>query len=72
MSESDLEAKQQYLRVNIIEAGFDPDLFVDFCAETHDLDDLENWKMNELVDIVAKFLKLRAKEGTTKGAKQQG
>ena len=40
MLESGLEAKQQYMRVNIIEAGYDAEKFVDFCAKTHDLDDL--------------------------------
>jgi hypothetical protein len=46
MSENTLEAKQQYLRENIIEAGYDPEVFVEFCSKTHDLDDLENWSMN--------------------------
>jgi hypothetical protein len=45
MSENSLEAKQVYLRENIISAGYDPEAFVDFCSETHDLDDLENWTM---------------------------
>lgn len=46
MSESTLGAKQQYLRENIIDAGYDPESFVEFCSKTHDLDDLENWSMN--------------------------
>jgi hypothetical protein len=32
MSENTLEAKQQYLRENIIDAGYDPGDFVDFSA----------------------------------------
>lgn len=40
MSEYGLEAKQQYLRVNILEAGYDPEAFFDYCSKTHDLDDL--------------------------------
>jgi len=40
MSEKSMEAKQVYLRENIITAGYDPEAFVDFCSETHDLDDL--------------------------------
>ena len=40
MLEGQLEAKQQYLRKNIMEAGHDAEAFVEFCSKTHDLDDL--------------------------------
>lgn len=52
-----MEAKQQYLREKIIDAGYDPESFVEYCSEKHNLDDLENWSMQELTDIVSSFIR---------------
>lgn len=66
--EEELEQKQTYLRNEIIEKGYDPEMFTKYIISIKGEDgfDLENWSMNELMDIVRDF-KLDYEE-----AKRQG
>ena len=56
MAEASLETKQEYLRTHIIEAGHNPEAFMEYCEKTHDLSKLEQWTMQELSDTVAGFI----------------
>ncbi len=48
-----IEDKQNYLRSEIIDKGFDPDDFFQFLSSSKSGDvDLQDWNMNELVDLV--------------------
>ena len=55
--ELDLEQKQNYLRTEIIEQGYDPDKFSAFITgEKGDIGlDLNNWNFEDLKEIVNKF-----------------
>ena len=59
MEEKDeiLEAKQNYLRQEIIEKGFSPDEFANFLSKTkgEDSADLNSYSLEDLQDIVRKF-----------------
>ena len=59
MEEKDeiLEAKQNYLRQEIIEKGFSPDEFANFLSKTkgEDAADLNSYSLEDLQDIVRKF-----------------
>ncbi len=53
---ADLEEKQQYLRENIMEKGYDPEEFVEFC-ETHKGGvNIQDWQFSELIEITNQFL----------------
>ena len=61
MEEEDtLEKKQQFLRENILEKGYDPNKFSEFLTmkmgETGM--DLENWPLNELYEATNEFIKI--------------
>lgn len=55
--EEEIEAKQQYLRKEIIDKGYDPDVFSKYIVDQKGEDgfDLENWAMNELAALVSNF-----------------
>ena len=51
-----IEDKQNYLRSEIIDKGFDPDDFFQFLSSLKEGEvDLQNWYMNELIDIVNQY-----------------
>ena len=60
MEEDSLEQKQQYLRENILEKGYDPNKFSEFLTmkmgETGT--DLANWPLNELYEATNEFIKI--------------
>lgn len=60
MEEDTLEQKQQYLRENILEKGYDPNKFSEFLTmkmgETGM--DLENWPLNELIEATNEFIRI--------------
>ena len=60
MEEDTLEQKQQYLRENILEKGYDPNKFSEFLTmkmgETGM--DLENWPFNELCEATNEFIRI--------------
>lgn len=49
-----IEAKQNFLREEIIEKGYDPEHFTEFVSRLRDdgTFDLESWSMDELIKIV--------------------
>jgi len=54
--EEDRRAKQTYLRTEIIEAGFDASLFVEYLNTLKpNGDDVDEWTLEELVDAVTLF-----------------
>lgn len=61
--------KQQYLRSEIIEGGYDPGQFVEFLASQRENgEDIEVWSVSSLEDMVTKFKKdnpLHNDEGDT-------
>ena len=56
MEEQD-EEKQDYLQVNIIDKGYDPDDFIDFLKVKKGRDDvdLDTWSLEELKVLVQEF-----------------
>ena len=65
-SESERIEKQNYLRKMVIEQGYEPDRFITYLQSVkgkiniiiENGEDVDNWEMDELVDIVDKFIKL--------------
>ena len=56
--EGELEQKQNYLRMNILDRGYDAEQFMNFLqSKKGDLGlDLNNWTMNELISAVQEFI----------------
>jgi hypothetical protein len=54
---SDVQAKQQFLRIEILEAGIDPGEFLGFlvAANAKKGENLELWKISELQEVVKAF-----------------
>ena len=48
------EAKQRFLREEIIDRGYDADLFTMFCADRHGTD-IDHWSFEEIQACVAEF-----------------
>jgi hypothetical protein len=67
-SDKDILKKQEYLKGEIIDKNYDKDAFLDFCIrKKNDGDDLNNWSMDELKQIVEEFInKQKAAEGREK------
>ena len=57
MAESE-EEKQNYLKENILEKGYEAEEFADFLSikKGQDEIDLDNWTMDELKNLVNEFL----------------
>lgn len=55
---SDIEAKQQFLRSEIIDQGYDPNAFSDFMGTLRGDDglNLDNWSFNDLQEAVKQFI----------------
>jgi hypothetical protein len=57
--------KQQYLRTNIIDVGYDPGHFTDFMQDQReDGEDIDNWSFTSLQDMVKKYVSLNGKQPT--------
>ena len=55
-SDSQILKKQNLLKNEIIDKNYDKELFLDFCISKKDNgDDLDNWTLNELIDIINEF-----------------
>ena len=56
----ELQQKQVYLRMNILEKGYDAEIFMNFLkSKKGDLGlDLNNWTLNELTSAVQEFMSL--------------
>ena len=76
MEEETLEQKQKYLRQNVLEKGYDPDKFMEFLTmKKGELGiDLENWTLQELMDVTKEFLsnnKLEIESNLSEGSKEE-
>lgn len=76
MEEETLEQKQKYLRENVLEKGYDPDKFMEFLTmKKGELGiDLENWTLQELMDVTKEFLsnnKLEIESNLSEGSKEE-
>ena len=55
--ESSIQEKQQYLRTEIIEKGYNPSDFMAYLSDQReDGDDVENWGYTSLTDAVSAFV----------------
>jgi hypothetical protein len=54
MANAERVAKQSYLREEVVEAGYDPGLFLDYCNGLKGTD-VDNWAFDELRDCVEEF-----------------
>ena len=56
--DADIEKKQNYLRTEILDKGFDPDQFLNFLIEKRGEDgsDLEKWAFSDLSTVVQEFV----------------
>ena len=61
---SDLEEKQNYLRQNILERGYDGNTFANFLIQKKGEDgaDISNWSLNDLKDVVNEFIALNEQQ----------
>ncbi len=60
-SDSTQEEKQNFLRENILEKGYDANLFVEFLIgkKGEEGADVGNWTMNDLQKVVKEFISLQ-------------
>ena len=56
---NDLSSKQAFLRENVLEMGYDADEFMSFLQMKKGENglDLNNWNMEELINVVNDFIK---------------
>ena len=62
MEEDNIEEKQNYLRENILEKGYNPNEFVDFLKSKKGEagSDISNWSMDDLKEVVQEFVSKNA------------
>jgi hypothetical protein len=55
----DIDAKQNYLRQEIVEQDYDPDDFLQYMTSTKEEEviNLDNWTMDELIIVIIKIIK---------------
>ena len=57
MEDSEIQAKQSLLQTEIIEKNYDKTAFINFClSKKENGDDLNNWTLDELTEIVKEFI----------------
>ena len=64
MEEDDIEYKQNFLRTQIIDEGYDPEIFSKFLSDEKGENglDLNNWKFEDLKNAVIKFKSMKSNE----------
>ena len=61
MEDSEIQAKQTLLQSEIIEKNYDKTAFINFClSKKENGDDLNNWTLDELTEIVKEFVSNQA------------
>ena len=60
--DQETQEKQNYLRINIIDAGYDPNVFVEFLMNKKGEDgaDVANWSLPDLKNVVQEFINLNS------------
>ena len=72
-SEEEFQKKQNLLQTEIIEKQFDKTAFINFCMSKKDNgDDLNNWTLEELTEIVQQFVKSQNPEENKSKQNNQG
>ena len=68
MEDSSQEEKQNYLRENILEKGYDPNQFVSFLQSKkgEEGSDISNWTMEDLQQVVQEFISINSKQSESK------
>ena len=56
MQEESIEAKQLFLRENILDKGYDAESFMGFCEEKYGSIDIEGWSLKKLTEIVKEYI----------------
>ena len=70
-SEDDFQKKQALLQNEIIEKNYDKTAFINFClSKKENGDDLSNWTLEELNQVVKDFIKSQNPEPSQKDQKQ--
>ena len=70
-SEDDFQKKQALLQNEIIEKNYDKTAFINFClSKKENGDDLSNWTLEELNQVVKDFIKSQNPESSQKDEKQ--
>ena len=60
----EIQAKQTLLQTEIIEKNYDKTAFINFClSKKENGDDLNNWSLDELKQIVEEFVSTQNNEG---------
>ena len=68
MEDSSQEEKQNYLRENILEKGYDPNQFVSFLQSKkgEEGSDISNWTMEDLQQVVQEFISINSTQSESK------
>ena len=63
MEEEDIYTKQQYLRTEILDEGYDAQDFNDYMCHIRNEEniDLNNWTLQEIKNVVNSFKKMKMK-----------
>lgn len=70
--EEEIEIKQNYLRTEIIDKGYDPELFSEFMSKVKGEEEieLESWTQKEIEEVVQRFQKLQSEKKEEKQIKK--
>jgi len=71
--DQETQEKQNYLRINIIDAGYDPNVFVEFLMNKKGEDgaDVANWSLPDLKNVVQEFINLNSNNNNEQQQQQE-
>ena len=66
-----IEEKQEYLRENVLEKGYEADLFADYLVSKRgeEASDISTWSMNDLRQVVMEFIQIESEKKKLKNNK---
>ena len=73
MSDESIEEKQNYLRQNILDRGYDGNAFANFLVEKRGEDgaDISSWSLNDLKNVVDEFIALSEQQNNENNNAEQ-
>ena len=73
MSEEEIQEKQNYLRQNIMDAGYDTQAFVEFLIDKKGEAgaDVANWSLPDLKNVVQEFISLNNGNGNNNNQQEE-
>lgn len=72
-NEGEIQAKQSLLQTEIIEKNYDKTAFINFClSKKENGDDLNNWSLEELTEIVHEFVQNQSPQESGEQPKAEG